>query len=93
MQECETCEDPDTSVKKGGSLQRFKSSTYFTEGQNDLPRKAIELNGSKCFSSGSVSEFLRKPIATCDFPRSGLPVSPLDPPMGDGQHQAILSHV
>ena len=40
------------------------------------------------FRGGSVPEFLRKPIATCDFPEgSGPLVPPLDLPMiMDSQH-------
>ena len=38
-------------------------------------------NWTNCFSRGSVPVFLRKSIATCDFPGgvSGRPISPLNP--------------
>ena len=40
----------------------------------DLPR---EPKGSNCFlRGGSVLEFLRKPIATCDFPGGSCPLHP-----------------
>ena len=45
----------------------FKSSMYFTKGHLDLPGEAIEL----------VPEFLRNPIATCDYP--GVSPDPLSP--------------
>ena len=56
----------------GGVLTMF--STYFTEGCTDLPLETI------C-TKGSVPEFLRTPIATCDFPGDPdpLPPYPLDP--------------
>ena len=47
----------------GGVLKTFKSSTYFTDGRTDLPREAIGP-----VSRGSVQVFLRKHIATCNFP-------------------------
>ena len=42
----------------------FWSSTYFTEGHTGLIREAI---GPIASREGSIPEFLRKPIATCDF--------------------------
>ena len=32
-----------------------------------------------CFSRGTIPEFLRKPIATCDFPGDGVGPDPLPP--------------
>ena len=45
----------------------------------DRSRKSIEPNGSNCFSSVSIPDFLRKPIATFDFPSLGLGLEPLSP--------------
>ena len=48
-------------------------------------RDAIGPEGSNCFSRGSVPVFLRKHIATYNFPwregESGPPVPSVDPPM------------
>ena len=41
--------DPENSAR--GRLDNFLfSSTYFTEGRTNLPREAIGLKGSNCFS-------------------------------------------
>ena len=45
----------------------------------DGSREAIEPNGSNCFLSVSIPDFLRKPIATFDFPGLGLGLDPLFP--------------
>ena len=41
--------------------------SHFTEGRTKLPREAIGPFESNCFSRGSVPDFLKKPIVTCDF--------------------------
>ena len=47
-----------------------------------LSHQLILQSCANCFSLGSVQVPLRKPIATCDFPRgSGPQVPPLDPRM------------
>ena len=46
----------------------FKSLTYFTEGRTNLTGEAIGPWGPIAPRGGSVPVFLRKPIATCDFP-------------------------
>ena len=54
----------------GGGGQIFFSHQHSSQmGHKDLPQEAIGPNGSNCFSSGVIPEFLRKPIATCNFPR------------------------
>ena len=45
----------------------------------ELPQEAIGSSGSNCFSRWIVPEFLRKPIATCDFP--GGVRTPVHPPL------------
>ena len=46
------------------------------------PQEAIGPKGSIASQLGSILEFLRKPIATCDFSGGVLiPCLPLDPPM------------
>ena len=43
---------------------------YFTDGCTDLSREAMD-PGSIASQGGSVPEFLRKPIAICDFQGAG----------------------
>ena len=50
----------------------FKPSTHYTEGHTNLPLEASKR--SNCFSKGSLPGFLRKPIATYDFPRGRVGV-------------------
>ena len=63
----------------------------------DLPREAIEPEGYNCFSRGSILEFLRKHIVTCDFQGVRTPFAtppPLDPhmPCNIGKLDKIIIH-
>ena len=52
---------------------------------------AIRVNSSNWTQGESVPDFLRKPIATCDFPwGSGPPVPPLDPQMNFARQKNVL---
>ena len=63
----------------------IKSFTYFTESYTDLPREASGLIGL------SVTEFLRKPIATCTFFfGGGLFPHPLDLPHAKTKAHSLL---
>ena len=55
-----SCADPENSFGAGHD-SFFQSSKYFTEGRADLPEEGV-----------SVSVYLRKPIATCDFSGGGV---------------------
>ena len=51
----------------------FQSSSYITEGRTDQPReKQLDPLGPIASRGGSVPEFLRKPITTCDLPGGGV---------------------
>ena len=52
----------------GGPEKLFSIINVFHRRLYDLPREAIEPKGSNCFTRVSVPIFLRKPIATFDFP-------------------------
>ena len=76
---------PSQGVGRGPEIL-FKSSTYFTqEGRTDLSREAIGPEGSNCFSREvRTIYFLRKHVATCDFPGGLELLSPLlDSPTGN----------
>ena len=86
----ETWTDPENSVRGSPiflfcffSHQCISHSTVLTWD----PQKVTEPKGSNCFSKGSIPGYLRKPIATFDFPERVRtlcnPPSPLDPPMGN----------
>ena len=56
---------------------------------------SLEKHGSR---GGSVLEFLRKPIAACDFPGGGgggfgsaVSLTPLDPPFMDGYYDMCIT--
>ena len=61
--------------------------SYFTEGH--VVRNRLEKQSS-CFFRGSISEFIRKPIATCDFP--GV-LDPLSLPSGSAHVCCFLTLV
>ena len=44
---------------------------FLSPGRTDLPREAIEPKSPIASRGWSKPEFLRKPIATCDFPGWG----------------------
>ena len=55
----------------------FLSSTYFTQDLRTSLEKQLDPR-SNCFSRGVLPVFLKKQIATCDFPVGGPePLSPL----------------
>ena len=64
-------------------------TTYFSH--QCIPQRVVrtslekQKNGSNCFSKGSVPVFIRKSLATSDFPGGGGGLDPLpqslDPPM------------
>ena len=69
-----SCPCADKKIPPGSP---FLSSAFFTEGRTDLPRNAIEPEGSSCFSRGPVPVFLRKQVTTCDFPGVGTDPVPM----------------
>ena len=74
-----SCTDPDSSVRRVPFLghQRISQRVLWTSLGKELdPKGSIPSRGV------SESEFLRKPLATCEF-LGGFrpPVTPLDPPM------------
>ena len=62
----------------------FSVINVFLKGSYKPPSIGDLTQGYKCFSRGFVPEFLRKPLATCDFPGGPDALStptPLDPPI------------
>ena len=79
---CETCTDLENSARGPNNLFLFKSSCkYFPEAQEAIgPNWTPSVHTSQ---GGSVPEFLRRPITTCEFSGDLDSLSPacLDPPM------------
>ena len=62
----------------------YYSSMFFTEGRTDLPREAIEPEGSNCFSRGVRARVSKKTIATCKISGGRVRIpAPLTPPPQD----------
>ena len=74
----------ENSVMGGGPAL---STYFFHQRISQDPSRSNWTSGSNCFPRGCVPEFLKKLIATFDFPGwrggggSGPPVLPLDPSM------------
>ena len=92
--------DPESSVKWRRVLATFSPFlviNVFHVGPYEPPSRSNWTVGSNCFSRGSVPVFLRKSIATCDFPGVGVrtPYLPLDPPVDHSfccaRHQLVTS--
>ena len=70
-----TCADPENSVK--GSWQVFISHQRISHRGPTSLEMQLDLGGPITSGRGSVPVFLRKPIATCDFPGGGGGPDPL----------------
>ena len=80
-----TCADGENSVRWGHDNDFFSHQRISQRVVRTFPQKQLDPLGPIASGGGSVPDFLRKPIDTCDFPGGGpdpLPPPPLlDPPM------------